>query len=355
MARLELPQTSADLYHSFRPNIVDPESFEVVTGRGNPPLADAVGKLLDRNITQPCTDFADGETAVQVEPNLRGRELFVLQSMTPRPNDRIQEMVLIADAASRGDARQTSAIVPYFAYARQDRKTRSREPIGVAAVANQFYGAGYGRIFTVDIHSEQAEGAFPRAWDNVLADNVLIPALEAEGLEDPVVLAPDMGSTKRADKLRAKLGKDADLAIVHKRRDVDKHDHSNAVAMIGDVRNRDVVINDDMISTGGTIYDAAMLAKQNGARKVYASAAHGLFVPKNGITLPERVLTPDSPIDKLFVTDSIEQGELVTNNPERIQVVSIAPVIAVAILCYLTRDSIGKRLIEFNSSSSDQK
>jgi ribose-phosphate pyrophosphokinase len=341
----QLPATKQELYASFSPKTVDPDSFEIMTGRGNIPLAEAVGKLLGKIPDQPCSSFADGEIAVEVKPNLRGREVFILQSMSPSPNDRIQEIVLMADASKRADAQEITAIIPYYAYARQDRKPKSRTPISAARVARQIVGAGIDRVFTIDIHSEQSEGSIDQAWDNAYSDRVIGNLIKERNLEKAVVLAADIGSAKRSEKFSTSLGNGVDIAIVHKKRDINKHDESEAKVLIGDVTNRPVIIYDDLISTGSTLLNAAKLAKQNGAIKVIAASVHGIFVPKDGKTLPEKLKEKDCPIDELIITDTILQKEEVLRN-ERIKIVSVAPMLAVAILCYLTHDSIGRRLID---------
>lgn len=346
MKECPLPTTKEALYGSFHPKVVDPDSFEVITGRGNIPLAEAVGKLLGKTVDQPCSNFADGEIAVEIKPNLRGREVFILQSMTPGPNDRIQEIVLMADASKRADALETTAILPYFAYARQDRKPKSRTPISAARVAKQIVGAGVNRILTIDIHAEQSEGSIDEAWDNVYSDKLIAELIRDLNLENGVVTAADIGSAKRSEKFSTRLKNGTDIAIVYKKRDVNLHDRSEAKVLVGEVKNRPVVIYDDLISTGGSLLDAANLVKQNGATKVVAAAVHGIFVPgKDGKTLPEKLKDPNCPIDKLIITDTIIQKEEVLSN-EKIRIVSVAPILAVAILCYLTHDSIGRRLID---------
>ncbi|MDP2585338.1 MAG: ribose-phosphate pyrophosphokinase [Candidatus Levybacteria bacterium] len=344
--RGSLPATQQELYASFAPKTVDPDSFEIITGRGNIPLAQALGKLLGKTVDQSCSSFADGEIDVTITPNLRGRDVFIIQSMTPFPNDRVQEVVFMADASRRADALKTSAIIPYFAYARQDRKSKSRTPISAARVAKQIIGAGVNRIFTIDLHAEQSEGSIDEAWDNVNSSKLIAELIKKNNLNDAVVLSPDTGSTKRSEKFSSHLNGESDIAIVYKKRDVNKHDRTESKFIIGDVKGRPVIIYDDLISTGSTLIDAANLAKQNGAAEVIAAAAHGVFSPdKNGRTLPEKLKDPNCPIDKLIITDTILQKEEVSRN-EKITIVSVAPIIAVAILCYLTHDSIGRRLID---------
>lgn len=344
-----LPTSSTELYDSFRGKPIDQDKFVVITGRGNLPLAQAVGKLLSKEITQPCSDFESDEIRVRVTPNLRRRGVFILQSMFPNPNDRLQETVFMADAARRANAEKgkITGIFPYFAYSREDRKSQPRMPISVAVVARQLVSAGLNTIFTMDIHSGQAQGTVEEAWDDVSSDKVIVPRVRQLGIEGAVVLSPDAGSAKRAEKFLTHLqnGNDHDLAIAYKKRDPQHPERSETNAILGDVKDRPVIIYDDLIATGGTIFNAAELAKQNGAQQVVAAATHGLFARgSDGKTLPDRLLEPNCPIDKVIVTDTIQPSRDVLENP-RVEVVSVAPVIAVAILCYLTGESISERLI----------
>lgn len=343
-----LPKSTQELYGSFRRSHIDPSCFVVLSGRGNEPLSRQVGELLDVDVDFPCNDFKNGETRVKIGPNVRGKEVFVINSLQPNPNTGVQETVLVGDAIKRADARpgKVTAILPKIAYDRQDRKPESRTPISIAAVAAQLKYAGeYSRLFTIDVHAEQSVGSFPNAWDNVYGSKVLIPAIENLGLDTPVILAPDAGSGKRAEVYGKKLGSE-DLAFVHKRRDKDDPSKSESLKLVGDVKDRDVLIVDDVIGSGGTLLDAARLAKESGAQRVIAAATHAEFVPdKEGITLPQKLKDTDAPIDRLLITDTIFQSDDIREN-ERIDVVSVAPVLAVAILCYLTDNSISQRLIK---------
>lgn len=343
-----LPNTTQELYGAFRKDFVDDSTFVLISGRGNEQLSKDVGKLLDVDVDFPCSDFPNGETRVKIGPNLRGKEVFVVNSLQPNSNTGIQETILIGDAIRRADAKigKVTAMLPKIAYDRQDRKPESRTPISIAAVAAQLRYAGeYNRLFTVDVHAEQSIGSFPNAWDNVYGSKLLIPAIEELELDTPVILAPDAGSGKRAEVYGKKLGSE-DLAFVHKRRDKDVPSKSESLKLVGEVNNRDVLIIDDVIASGSTLLDAAQLAKENGARRVVAAATHAEFTPdKNGITLPDKLKMQGSPIDKLLITDTIFQSDEVRKN-EKINVEKVAPILAVAILCYLTDNSISERLIK---------
>jgi ribose-phosphate pyrophosphokinase len=343
-----LPKTTQELYGSFHHSHIDPSTFVILAGRGNEPLAEAVGELLDVDVDFPCTDFPNGETRVKIGPNLRGKEVFVINSLQPNPNRGLQETIFMGDAIKRADAKpgKVTAMLPKIAYDRQDRKPESRTPISIAAVAAQLkFAAEYNRLFTIDLHADQSVGSFPNAWDNVYGSKVLLPAIEALELDEPVLLAPDAGSTKRARVYAEKLGSN-DVAFVDKRRDKDDPYKTESFKIVGDVRGRDVLIVDDVVGSGGTLVNAANIARENGAQRIVAAATHAEFTPdKDGLTLPQKLNQPDHPLNRILITDTIFQAEDIRGN-ERIDIVTVAPVLAVAILCYLTDNSISQRLIK---------
>lgn len=348
--RIPLPQTREELYDSFASKKIDPDSFVVITGRGNVPLADDVGKLLGKPVDQPCYDFADGETGLKISSNVRERDVFVLQAGYPRQNDRVWETAQITDASKNADADKITVMFSYYPYARGDKKDKPRTPGSAVLVGNTIKEAGARRLFALDPHNDSAiVFSMGIPLDIVYSDKVLVPRLEELGLEGSVVLAPDAGAYKRAEKFAGHLNGTTDVAVVHKRRDLDLHDRTESKVLVGDVRNRPVVIVDDLISTGSTLEGAANLALDGGATEVWAAAAHGLFVPDknhNGKTLPERMKEPGFPIERVIVTDSILQSEDVQAMKDKIDIVSVAPMMAVAIMCYLTRSSISERLIK---------
>lgn len=337
-----LPESYKELFDSFNSHMPSNESYEIVGGNGNEQLVQDVAILLNRDITSPAGLFPNDENEVKVTPNLRGRDVFVIQSMQPNPNTHLQEVVLIGDAILRSDAGKARIILPKIAYDRQDRKSESRTPISIGAVADQIASAGYHSILTVDIHAEQSMVAFHGPWDNIYGSKVLIPAIERQELQNPVVLAPDAGSVKRAEKYAQKL--DADVAVVIKRRK--SPDESQAIYLAGDVQNKDVVIVDDVTTTGGSIINAGIRAKEAGANRVVAAVTHSELVKdRDGLTLLDKLSQKNNPIDRFITTDTIFQSDMVRNH-EKIDVVSVAPMLAVAIMCYLTGESIGRRLID---------
>lgn len=345
-----LPQNHDELYASFAPKEVDPDSYEVVAGNGNKPLFDEVGKLLGKEVTYPTGAFANDEVKAKIGPNIRLRDVFVLASMYPNPNDRLMEVTLMGDTIHRADSIRARLLASKIAYDRQDRKPESRTPVSIAAVANQLGTTGHYRsLFTIDVHNEASLGTFDGPWDNANASKVLAHAIEdlaeKEGLEDLVVVAPDAGSGKRAERYAARLS-GADMAMVFKQRKKGSDTKSTPLFLAGDVDGRPTVLVDDVGATGGSLVSAAQTLRDAGSVYRAAVLTHLENVPDDdGVTFLDRMNEPDCPIDKLLVTDTIFQADEVRDHP-RIEVISVAPILAVAALCYLTGESMGKRLFE---------
>jgi ribose-phosphate pyrophosphokinase len=313
------------------------EEFVLLSGRANPQLAHAVGKILKVDVTEPISLFSDGEVRVRIQTNLRRRSVFLIQPTSSPVNDHIMELILMADAAKRGSATEVIAVIPYFGYSRQDRKEMSRVPISSSVVASMLINAGVDRIFTLDIHSEQQTGFIQRPWDNLYGSYSLLPIIKKRNLNHLVVASPDEGGMLRATAY-ARLLQAEGVAIVYKERDTTLNNSSKALDMIGRVRDKDVLLADDMIDTAGTIAHAANFIKEKGAKSVRVVATHGLF---SGNAL-ENIAT--SAIDEVLVTDSIAHRKEVLNNP-KITVVSVAPLLAEAIRRIKTGESISKNLI----------
>lgn len=341
-----IPQTHKELLASFGISHNDNkffDSFRIVAGRGNPILAAKIGVLVGSEVVDNnCESFSDGEIKTQIKRNVRLRDVFVINSHSPDPNTRVVETIILADAARRAHAKGIHLIAPYFAYSRQDRKTGSRQPISAAAIANAFVNAGVNDITTIDIHNPAITGSISVPWDDTVASKIFLK--ELLGFSNSLRPGtPDMGGGRRASKYQEKLQADG-VVFVYKNRDVDKTDTSNTVAMLGDVEDRDVVLIDDEISTGGTIFNAADLLKRKGAKRVYAVATHAKFAKDSrGRTVPKRMQESNNPIDMLFITDTIDQSRKITGN-DNIRVLSVAPVFASAILCNLTGESLSERL-----------
>lgn len=311
--------------------------FILLTGRANPGLASAVGKLLKVQVTCPISVFSDGEIRVRIEPNLRRRKVFLIQSTSMPVNDHIMELALMADAAKRASASEVTAVIPYFGYARQDRKEMSRVPISASAIASLLINSGVDRVLTLDIHSEQLEGSIKQPWDNLYASYSLLPALKQRHMQPLVVASPDKGGFLRAAGY-AKLLKAEGIAIAYKERDLSVNNVSETVNIIGEVKDKDVLLVDDMVDTAGTIVHAANFIKNRGAKSVRVAATHGLF---SGDALKK---INESAIEEMIITDSINPREEVLSN-KKIAIVTVAPLLAEAIRRIRTGESISQALI----------
>ncbi|MCL5970147.1 MAG: ribose-phosphate pyrophosphokinase [Patescibacteria group bacterium] len=310
--------------------------FVLLTGRSNYPLAAKIAKILKKEIDEPITIFADGEVRVRINPNLRRRHVFIIQPTSSPVNDHLMELILMIDAAKRASAKEITAIIPYFGYSRQDRKEMPRVPVSAATVANMIEHVGADRIVTVDIHSEPQLGFVKIPWDNLYASYSLIPAIKAKKFSNLVVASPDKGGVKRATGYAKLLGAGG-IAILYKERDITLNNKSETMEMVGDVKGKDVLIVDDMIDTAGSIVQAANHIREKGARRVFASATHGLF---SGPAL-ERIT--NSSIDEVIVTDTIKLRDEALKN-KKIKVASVAPLLAEAITRIRTGQSLTKAL-----------
>lgn len=311
--------------------------FVLLTGTANLKLAQDVAKILGKNINESVSTFADGEKRIIIPENLRRRDVFIIQPTCPPVDSNIMELLLIVDAAKKSSASEVSAIIPYFGYSRQDRKDRPRVPISASLVARLIEFAGAGRILTVDIHSEQEPGFVEVPWDNLYASFSFLPVLKRQFGKKLVVASPDKGGVLKAT-FYADLLDAQGIAIVFKERDITSKNESKALDMIGNVKDKDVLIVDDMIDTAGTICEAANLIKMRGAKSISAVATHGLF------SEPAYERISKSSIDKIFVTDTVPQKKEMLNNP-KITVVSVAPLLAEAIKCIHNGDSMSEKLI----------
>jgi ribose-phosphate pyrophosphokinase len=309
----------------------------ILTGRSNPELAKAVGGLLQLPVDKPVSLFSDGEIRVRIAPNLRQKKVFILQSTSTPVNDYVMELLFMIDAAKRASAAEITVVLPYYGYARQDRKEMARVPISASVVASMLSHAGADRIVTFDIHSEQQLGFIQKPWDNLYGSYALLPKLQEKKSSHFVVAAPDKGGMLKAAGYAKLLGA-AEIAVVYKKRDIMLNNVSNTLAMIGDVQGRDVLIVDDMIDTAGTIVNAANYLKKKGANRVFVTATHGVF---SGSALAK---ITESAIEEMIITDTIAHKEAVINHP-KITIVSVSPILAEAIGHIVCGESIGKYLI----------
>lgn len=295
------------------------DSLMVFTGNANPRLAERVVNHLDISLGRATVGrFSDGEVTVELLENVRGRDVFVLQSTCVPTNDNIMEMMLMVDSLKRASAGRITAAIPYFGYARQDRRPRSaRVPISAKVVANMLQVAGVDRVLTVDVHADQIQGFFDIPVDNIYSTPVLLSDIRAKNYENLMIVSPDVGGVLRARAMAKQLG--VDMAIIDKRRP--KANVAEVMHIIGDVKDRDCVIIDDMIDTANTLCKAAEALKKFGAKRVMAYATHAVF---SGAAV-DRIL--QSELDEVVVTDTIPVSE-VAQASGRVRVVSIAGLLA---------------------------
>ena len=294
------------------------QSFILFAGTSHLQLAEEISKRLSIELGKvSISTFPDGEIGIEILENVRGRDVFVLQTIAIRPNHYLMELLILVDALKRASAGSITVVIPYFGYARQDRKDKGREPITAKLVADLLQVAGARRGLTMDLHAEQIQGFFDIPVDNLFARPLLVDAAGKLGLSEFVVVAPDLGSIKLARAISSSLH--SEFAIVDKRR-VDA-EHVKPQALIGDVRDKNVLLVDDMVSTGSTLKMAAKVCKNQGAKKIFAMATHGLFI--------EGVFT-GSEIEKMLVTNTVPLLPEVEKDP-MIEVVSVAPLFGKAI------------------------
>jgi len=267
------------------------------TGNANPLLAQEMAKSLGVEIGKATVGrFSDGEVTVEVHQNVRARDVFVVQSTCSPTNENLMELLIMVDALKRASARRITAVIPYFGYARQDRRPRSmRVPISAKVVANLLETVGVERLLTMDLHADQIQGFFDIPVDNIYASPVLLSDLQSKAYPDLVVVSPDVGGVVRARALAKQLG--SDLAIIDKRRP--KANVSEVMHVIGEIDGRNCVIMDDMIDTAGTLVKAAEVLKERGAKRVFAYCTHPIL---SGPAV-ERIAS--SQIDEVVITNTI--------------------------------------------------
>jgi len=284
----------------------------ILTGNAHPELAKAICAYLKQPLAETIvTTFPDGETFVKIVSNVRGKDIFIVQPTCPPTNQNLMELLIMVDAARRASASRITAVIPFFGYARQDRKDQPRVPITSKLVANLLTAAGVDRVLTMDLHAQQLQGFFDIPVDHLYALPVVINYLRALKLDNPVVVSPDVGGVKAASAYAQALG--ADLAIVVKRR-VTATD-IEPIAVIGEVADRDVIIVDDMTETAGTLVSAAKILQSNGAKSIFACVSHAVLTP----LAIERLAKSD--IRELICTDSVP---VPTTAETRVKVLSIA-------------------------------
>lgn len=289
-------------------------------------IGENIGIVLSRS---SVTKFADGELKIKIEENIRGQDVFIVQSTNP-PAENILELLLFLDAAKRASAERITAVIPYYGYARQDRKDEPRVPISSKLIADLLATAGADRVLTMDLHAEQIQGFFDIPVDHLYAAPVFIDYYQKMDLRNFVIVSPDAGRVNRVRAFARRLGKDIPIAIIDKRRT--GPNQSMVVNIIGEVEGKNVIIYDDMIDTGGTIVDAAEGLAKKGVKDIYVCAVHGLF-SKNAIPRLK-----DAPIKEIVITNTLKISE--EKMIDKLKILSIASLLAEAIKRIHNNESI---------------
>ncbi len=302
----------------------------ILAGTANRELVEKIGKYLDLSIcASKIKRFSDGETMVEIDENVRGKDVFVVQSTCPPVNDNLMELLILMDALKRASANTIAAVIPYYGYARQDRKVAPRAPITAKLVANLITIAGATRVLTIDLHAGQIQGFFDIPVDNLYATPVFIDYLQSFVDKNVVMVSPDAGGVERARAYAKRLN--AGLAIIDKRRE--KPNQSEVMNIVGDVKDKISILVDDMIDTAGSLCNSAEALSNNGAKKIYAVATHPVF---SGPAI-DRI--ESSKIDEVIVTDTIPLSERAKNCP-KIKVITISGLLGEGIRRIMAGDSL---------------
>ena len=292
----------------------------IFSGSSNLKLAEKICKTLKVNMGEAfVSKFSDGEIRVKIKDNVRGKDVFVIQSTCPPVNDNLVELLILLDALKRASAYRITAVIPYFGYARQDRKDQPRVPITAKLVANILASAGASRVLTLDLHAGQIQGFFDIPLDHLYALNVFYNYFKKMEPNDLVIVSPDVGGIKVARAYAKKFN--AGLAIVDKRRN--SPDSTDVMHILGDVEGKNVIMVDDMISTGSSLVEAAKALKRHKAKKIYAAITHGILC-SNAVEKIE-----NSEIDLLVITDSVPLSD--KKKSKKIKVISVGSLFAEAI------------------------
>lgn len=305
--------------------------MKLIAGNANRPLAEAIAAYLRVDLTKATVHrFADMEVFVEIHENVRGEDCFIVQPTSYPANDNLMELLIIIDALKRASARRITAVIPYFGYARQDRKPGPRTPISAKLVANLITVAGASRVLTMELHAGQIQGFFDIPVDNLFSTPLMVPdILERHGTENLMIVSPDVGGVARARGFAKRL--DVGLAIIDKRRE--RAGVSEVMNVIGDVRGMRCIIVDDIVNSGGTLCNAAEALLKAGAVSVEAYVTHGVL----SAGAVARIVA--SPLEKLVITDSIKPSEAVRVT-DKIRVLSIAPLMGEAIARISSESSV---------------
>ena len=311
-----------------------PKQHKIFTGTANPILAQKVCKELNIDLGKIKVDrFSDGEINIQIQENVRGCDVFIIQSTCTPTNESLMELLLICDALKRASAKKITAIIPYFGYSRQDRRVRSiRVPISSKLVADMLSVAGVSSVMTVDIHAEQIQGFFNIPVDNLYATHLFVDDIKKQNYTNPMIVSPDVGGVVRARVVAKKL--DTDLSIIDKRRP--EANKAEVMNIIGDVKGRTCIMIDDMVDTAGTLVSAAKALKQNGALKVCAYATHPVLSGK-----AYKNIQAKGGVDELIVTNSIPLSATIAKTGI-VRILDLYMLISKAIRRVLDRQSVSE-------------
>ena len=318
-----------------QPKLNGDSSLIILGGNSNPELVKEIAELLGRTPADALVGrFPEGEVQVQIRENVRGKDIFIVQSTCTPPNDNLMELLVLIDAARRASAKRITAVLPFFGYARQDRKDRPRVPITAKLVANLITKAGADRVLTMDLHSGQIQGFFDIPVDHLYSISVIGEYLRHKKLKNLVMISPDVGGTRLVRAYSHLLG--CNMAIVDKRRESATQTH--VMNIIGEVQGKNVVIADDMISTGGSLVEAVTALKDAGAMDIYAAIVHPILVGE----AVERIRKSD--LNELIVTNSIPLGP--EKRIDKIQQISVATLLAEAIARIHRNESVSSLFSE---------
>ncbi len=293
----------------------------VISGNANPELAQKICACLDTPLAEVlCGRFSEGEIRIQIVENVRGKDLFIVQPTCPPTNDNLMELLILIDAARRASAKRITAVVPFYGYARQDRKDQPRVPITAKLVANLMTAAGVDRLLCMDLHASQIQGFFDIPVDHLYAINTLCEYFEQMNIKNLVVVSPDVGGIRMARAYAKRLG--AGLAIIDKRRN--SPEETEVMNILGKVKGKNAVLVDDLVATGGSLIEAVHALKEMGVDKVYAAVSHGVL---SGSAVEKLNACKD--LEELIVTDSIPLSK--TKRISRIKQLTVAPLLAEAI------------------------
>ena len=301
--------------------------YKLVAGASNPKLAKKVASYLGKELAGVTVSrFSDGEINVNIAESVRGNDVFILQSTCAPANDNLMELLILVDAFKRSSAGEINAVIPYFGYARQDRKAAPRVPITAKLVADMIEKAGVNRVITIDLHASQIQGFFDIPVDHLLGSMLFVDYIKNKNFKNPIIASPDVGGVSRAREYANKLN--YDLAIVDKKRE--KANISEVMNIIGDVNGKDVVILDDIIDTAGTLIKAALALKKKGATSVMACCTHGV------LSGPALKRLSESVLDELVISDTIPLDTI----HDKITVLTSSNIIGETINRIYSKDSI---------------